>query len=92
LVAIVGFSARPAAARSWTLSKLLNEIVRLRGKCILFDPTGEFAGKIAGAKEFSFSKGTDQQPLARFPYRELNEIDLYGLFTPSAQMQGPNLA
>jgi hypothetical protein len=86
-----GIFGATGGGKSWTLSKLLNEIVRLRGKCILFDPTGEFAGKIAGAKEFSFSKGTDQQPLARFPYRELNEIDLYGLFTPSAQMQGPNL-
>lgn len=86
-----GIFGATGGGKSWTLSKLLNEIVRLGGKCILFDPTGEFAGKIAGAKEYSFSQGTDQQPLARFPYRELSEIDLYALLTPSAQMQGPNL-
>jgi DNA helicase HerA-like ATPase len=86
-----GVFGATGGGKSWTLSKLLNEIVRLGGKCILFDPTGEFAGKVSGAKEFSFSKATDNQPLARFPYRQLSEIDLYALLTPSAQMQGPNL-
>ncbi|WP_153519096.1 ATP-binding protein [Sinorhizobium meliloti] len=86
-----GIFGATGGGKSWTLSKLLNEIVRLGGKCILFDPTGEFSGKISGAKEFSFSRGNALQPLARFPYRELSEIDLYALLTPSTQMQGPNL-
>lgn len=87
-----GIFGATGGGKSWTLSKLLNEIVRLRGKCILFDPTGEFAGKVSSAKEYSFSKANgDDQPLARFPYRQLSEIDLYALLTPSVQMQGPNL-
>jgi len=86
-----GIFGATGGGKSWTLSKLLNEIVRLGGKCILFDPTGEFAGKVSGAKEFSFSKANSNQPLARFPYRQLSEIDLYALLTPSVQMQGPNL-
>ena len=86
-----GIFGATGGGKSWTLSKLLNEVVRLGGKCILFDPTGEFSGKVSGAKEFSFSKEGRGQPLARFPYRRLSEIDLYALLTPSAQMQGPNL-
>ncbi|QIO70611.1 ATP-binding protein [Rhizobium leguminosarum bv. trifolii] len=86
-----GIFGATGGGKSWTLSKLLNEVVRLRGKCILFDPTGEFSGKVSGATEFSFSKERPGQPLARFPYRRLSEIDLYALLTPSAQMQGPNL-
>jgi len=86
-----GIFGATGGGKSWTLSRLLNEVVRLRGKCILFDPTGEFSGKVSGAKEFSFGKAGQQQPLARFPYRRLSEIDLYALLTPSAQMQGPNL-
>lgn len=86
-----GIFGATGGGKSWTVSKLLNEVVRLRGKCILFDPTGEFSGKISGATEFSFSRARPYQPLARFPYRQLSEIDLYALLTPSAQMQGPNL-
>ena len=86
-----GIFGATGGGKSWTLSKLLNEIVRLGGKCILFDPTGEFAGKVSGAKEFSFSKENTNQPLSRFPYKQLSEVDLYALLTPSAQMQGPNL-
>lgn len=86
-----GIFGATGGGKSWTLSKLLNEIVRLGGKCILFDPTGEFTGKVSGAKEFSFSKPNDKQPLARFPYQQLSEIDLYALLTPSVQSQGPNL-
>ncbi|TBG89599.1 ATP-binding protein [Rhizobium leguminosarum] len=86
-----GIFGATGGGKSWTLSKLLNEVVRLEGKCILFDPTGEFAGKVSGAKEYSFSNANEEQPLARFPYRQLSEIDLYALLTPSVQMQGPNL-
>ncbi|MBP1857309.1 ATP-binding protein [Rhizobium herbae] len=86
-----GVFGATGGGKSWTLSKLLNEIVRLKGKCILFDPTGEFQGKVSGATEFSFSQATEKQPLAHFPYKKLSEVDLYALLTPSAQAQGPNL-
>ncbi len=86
-----GIFGATGGGKSWTLSRLVNEVVRLRGKCILFDPTGEFEGKITGAKEYRFSKGDAEHPLVRFPYKHLSETDLYGLLTPSTQMQGPNL-
>lgn len=86
-----GIFGATGGGKSWTLSRLVNEVVRLRGKCILFDPTGEFEGKVTGAKEYRFSKGDAEHPLVRFPYKHLSETDLYGLLTPSPQMQGPNL-
>lgn len=86
-----GIFGATGGGKSWTLSKLINEIVRLKGKCILFDPTGEFEGKISGALEYSFSRSVQPNNLARFPYQELSETDLYGLLTPSSQIQGPNL-
>ncbi|KAB2690143.1 ATP-binding protein [Brucella tritici] len=86
-----GIFGATGGGKSWTVSKLINEVVRLKGKCILFDPTGEFEGKITGAKEYRFSSGDAEHPLVRFPYKHLSETDLYGLLTPSTQMQGPNL-
>ncbi|MDH7790179.1 ATP-binding protein [Ochrobactrum sp. AN78] len=86
-----GIFGATGGGKSWTVSRLVNEVVRLKGKCILFDPTGEFEGKITGAKEYRFSKGDAEHPLVRFPYKHLSETDLYGLLTPSTQMQGPNL-
>jgi hypothetical protein len=86
-----GIFGATGGGKSWTLSRLINEAVRLGGKCILLDPTGEFAGKIPGAKEFAFAKAAKGQDLARFPYRNLAEEDLRALLTPTGQSQIPTL-
>jgi hypothetical protein len=86
-----GIFGATGGGKSWTLSRLVNEAVRLGGKCILLDPTGEFTGKIPGAKEFSFTKASGKQTLARFPFRNLAEEDLRALLTPTGQMQIPTL-
>ncbi|MGR3315112.1 ATP-binding protein [Roseovarius indicus] len=87
-----GVFGATGGGKSWTVSRLANEIVRIGGKCILFDPTGEFAGKVAGAKQLAFSPidetGAEQ---VHFPHKNLSEIDLYSLLTPSPQVQGPTL-
>ncbi|WP_426122831.1 ATP-binding protein [Pararhizobium sp. PWRC1-1] len=86
-----GIFGATGGGKSWTLSRLVNEAVRLGGKCILLDPTGEFAGRIPGAKEFSFARAANGQELARFPYRNLAEEDLRALLTPTGQVQIPTL-
>ena len=87
-----GVFGATGGGKSWTVSRLVNEIVRIDGKCILFDPTGEFAGKVSGAKHLAFSPidetGAEQ---VHFPHKNLSEIDLYSLLTPSPQVQGPTL-
>lgn len=87
-----GVFGATGGGKSWTLSRLLNEIVRIGGKCILFDPTGEFTGKVAGAWQYAFSESkVAEQPLVRFPSNLLSELDLHALLTPTGQSQGPAL-
>lgn len=87
-----GIFGATGGGKSWTLSRLVNEVVRIGGKCILFDPTGEFTGKVAEADEYAFNEAGDG-PLTQvfFPHTKLSEIDLYALLTPSPQVQGPSL-
>jgi len=87
-----GVFGATGGGKSWTVSRLVNEIVRVGGKCILFDPTGEFTGKVSAAWQYSFSEaGGKDQPLARFPSENLSELDLHALLTPTGQSQGPTL-
>lgn len=87
-----GVFGATGGGKSWTVSRLVNEVVQIGGKCILFDPTGEFTGKVAGAWQYSFSDdASPEQPLARFPSKFLAELDLYALLTPTVQSQGPAL-
>lgn len=87
-----GVFGATGGGKSWTVSRLVNEVVRIGGKCILFDPTGEFTGKVAGADEYSFNDAGDAHiSQVFFPHTKLSEIDLYALLTPSPQVQGPNL-
>jgi uncharacterized protein len=87
-----GVFGATGGGKSWTVSRLVNETVRIGGKCILFDPTGEFKGKIAGAHEFTFTRDdTDSDRLVRFPSENLSELDLNALLRPTGQSQGPTL-
>lgn len=87
-----GVFGATGGGKSWTLSRLVNEVVRIGGKCILFDPTGEFTGKVAGAWQYAFSEAKlAEQPLVRFPSNLLSELDLHALLTPTGQSQGPAL-
>lgn len=87
-----GIFGATGGGKSWTVSRLVNEVVRIGGKCILLDPTGEFTGKVAGARQFAFSEATlPEQPLVHFPSKLLSELDLHALLTPTGQSQGPML-
>lgn len=87
-----GVFGATGGGKSWTVSRLANEIVRIGGKCILFDPTGEFTGNVAEAREFEFSNDqADEGRLVRFPSEKLSELDLNALLRPTGQSQGPTL-
>ncbi|WP_040595716.1 ATP-binding protein [Paracoccus zeaxanthinifaciens] len=87
-----GVFGATGGGKSWTVSRLVNEIVRIGGKCILFDPTGEFTGKVADAREFEFSNDQAAEGrLVRFPSERLSELDLNALLRPTGQSQGPTL-
>lgn len=80
--------------KSWTVARLLQEAARYHSKIILFDASGEFHTLEQGVRHVHF--GYDPVPRAGsvevvFPYRLLTESDLFAIFTPSGQSQGPKL-
>lgn len=81
--------------KSWTLAKLVEEIIRLGGKAILFDATGEYhtqAGSVTHVHLGGQKSGPDDQRThVSFPYQYLTETDLFVLFRPSAGAQAPKL-
>lgn len=81
--------------KSWTVARLVEQAMLYRAKVLLLDATGEFytlAG--SGVSHKSVGAGPlrpDTSEVVEFPYTELSEIDLFGMFTPSGQSQGPKL-
>ena len=81
--------------KSWTVAHLLDEVVRHRGKAVLFDATGEYrtlsrrvrhvylGGKPTGPK--------DGRTFVSFPYKHLVDGDLFAMFQPAAGSQSPKL-
>jgi uncharacterized protein len=87
-----GVFGATGGGKSWTLATLIHQLKQAGGKAIILDPTGEFTG-IGGLDEvFVFG---DQpragQKRVHFPYRQSTEDDLFTLFRPSGQSQGPKL-
>ena len=70
---------------------ILDQIKANGGKCVLFDPTGEFAGLPSIAKHYAFNEGEEGTERVHFPYTQTTEEDLFALFRPSGQSQGPKL-
>lgn len=86
-----GIFGATGGGKSWTLASLIEQIKRAGGKAILFDATGEFGGLPAISKSYAFDAvevGTEE---VHFPYRKATEDDLFALFRPSGQSQGPKL-
>lgn len=82
--------------KSWTLALLVEEIVRLGGKAILFDATGEFGTQVHPAITHVHLGGrkidqNDPRRFLSFPYWELTESDLFVLLRPSPGVQAPKL-
>ncbi|GGE58665.1 hypothetical protein EV200_103403 [Pedobacter psychrotolerans] len=86
--AVVGTTG---GGKSWTVAKLVQEVLANNGKAILIDATGEY--KTLGAHpnvsflEFNVLGDTE----VYFDYRRLRETDLYALFRPTGQAQIPKL-
>ncbi len=82
--------------KSWTLALLVEEIVRLNGKAILFDATGEFQTQVGPRITHVHLGGrkldkNDSRRFLSFPYWELTESDLFVLLRPSPGVQAPKL-
>jgi hypothetical protein len=80
--------------KSWTIARLVEQASRNNAKVLLLDATGEFHTLDSGVNHIQVGEGTAQPEKsteAVFPYHELTEADLFALFTPSGQSQGPKL-
>lgn len=86
-----GIFGATGGGKSWTLAKLVSEVARLGGKAIVFDPTGEFSGKLPRAVEHVFTRAEAGQTLVRFPSERMTELSLFALLRPTGQSQGPTM-
>jgi len=86
-----GVFGATGGGKSWTIATLIHELKKAHGKALIFDPTGEFAGLKAVSSVFSFEQGSQGSTHVHFPYRQITEDDLFSLFRPSGQSQGPKL-
>ena len=85
-----GVFGATGGGKSWTLATLVQQLKKAGGRAILLDPTGEFAD-IGADDVFVFEAPLPGQKLVHFPYRQISEDDLFSLFRPSGQSQGPRL-
>lgn len=86
--AIVGTTG---GGKSYTVAKLIEEVIRNKGKAILFDPTGEYE-TFKSNPNVSYKKLNDLTDDNVFMhYSLLNESDFYALFRPAGQLQLPKL-
>lgn len=76
--------------KSWTVAKLIQEVVRSNGKAILIDATGEYEPlKSDKVGYYKFNELSNAG--IYFNYKKLKETDLFALFRPSQQSQLPKL-
>lgn len=86
-----GVFGATGGGKSWTVASLIEKIKKHGGKAIVFDPTGEFCESAGIDTVFAFEAGIANTTHVHFPYTEMTEDDLFSLFRPSGQSQGPKL-
>jgi hypothetical protein len=86
-----GIFGATGGGKSWTIASLIEKIKEKNGKAIVFDPTGEFCETGGVDTIFAFEAGIPNTRHVHFPYTEITEDDLFSLFRPSGQSQGPKL-
>lgn len=86
-----GVFGATGGGKSWTIASLIEKIKHHGGKAIVFDPTGEFCEVEGIDTVFAFEHDVPNTTHVHFPYLEMTEDDLFSLFRPSGQSQGPKL-
>lgn len=85
--AVVGTTG---GGKSWTVAKLIEQVVAQNGKAILIDATGEYETlKSTNIEYYKFNEVSDDG--IYYNYKKLRETDLFALFRPSQQAQLPKL-
>ena len=80
--------------KSYTLTRLVEEVAKHRSKTILFDPSGEFGSIKSNALHVyigNHPSPPEELKQVSLPYYELTENDLFAIFRPSGEAQAPKL-
>jgi len=81
--------------KSWTVARIIEQALRFSSKLILLDATGEFwkldSDRISHVTLGEGSRLPDGATEVSFPHSDLIESDLFALFRPGGQSQGPKL-
>lgn len=86
--AIVGTTG---SGKSYTVAKLLEEIIRNKGKAILFDPTGEYETFKTNPNVCYKTFNSEKEDQTFFHYTGLSELDYHAIFRPAPHLQLPKL-
>jgi uncharacterized protein len=81
------------SGKSWTLARIVERVAKFDAKVILLDPTGEYhelSDRVAHVAIGGPDKPSDCKQVS-FPHTDLEELDLFALFQPSAKAQAPKL-
>lgn len=82
------------SGKSWTISRLVQEMAQHDCKVVVIDATGEFKTMESGVRHVHIGRalvtecGSEE---ISFPYSDLLESDLFAIFRPSGQSQTPKL-
>lgn len=82
--AVVGTTG---GGKSWTVAKLIEETIKVNGKAIILDATGEYHTMDTDGKVEKSILSDD----SFFHYSRLTTDDLFFLMTPSGRVQAPKL-
>jgi hypothetical protein len=87
--AVVGTTG---GGKSWTVAKLIEEVISNNAKAILIDATGEYLpfGKSEKVTYLNFNSASKVDGIY-FDYQNLRESDIHALFRPTGQAQIPKL-
>lgn len=84
--AIVGTTG---GGKSWTVAKLIEEVVAQNGKAILIDATGEYEKLSIDNDKIKYLSFIDGKNPTYFNYKSMRESDLIAMFRPAGQVQLP---
>ena len=78
--------------KSYSMSRLLQEVQDNGGKVLLLDPTGEYAGLDCETYYVGNHEKATEENTVTFPHWYFSDSDIYALLRPSGQTQLPKLS
>lgn len=78
--------------KSYSMSRLLQEVQRHGGRAILLDPTGEYSELDCDTYYVGNHEKANSSNSVTFPHWKLPESDIFAFLRPSAQTQMPKLS